>query len=102
MMMLWIVLRRTCIEKGFQDNWHHSSRWLETRVTVKSRVQYTLVYNTQGDFSLLSLGKIKVYVYNMRWLLLKSFSDGQVACITSMSILHPASQCQRQWVDQVS
>jgi len=31
------------------------------------------MYNTQGDFSLLSMGKTQVHVYNMHRLLLKSF-----------------------------
>jgi len=41
--------------------------------TVKSHVEYALVYNTQSDFSLLSMGKIQVHVCNMHRLLLKSF-----------------------------
>ena len=35
-------------------------------------VKYALVFNTQGNFSLLSTEKIKVHVYNVHQLLLKS------------------------------
>jgi len=58
------------------------------------------VYNTEGDFSLLSTGKIQVQVYNTHRLLLKSFQWREVACVTSMSLLLPSSRCQyrsRKW-----
>jgi len=35
-------------------------------------VKYALVFNTRGNFSLLSTEKIKVHVYNVHQLLLKS------------------------------
>ena len=51
--------------------------------TVKSCVQYALVYNTQGDFSLLTTGKITVHLYNnTHRLLIKSREEVNLLFVT--------------------
>ena len=64
--------------------------------TVKSRVQYALVYNTQDDFSLLSMGRIKVHVYYTHWLLLKSFQWRASGLHRFDQHTPLSSQCQHQ------